>query len=100
SRADRSIRVHRLRRDDAEVTRGQLARVASRAHSSHDVPGAAEPQAVAVDRVNVLAREVVAPDLDLVELSEVRGKQRADRPAPDHADPHAEYDASRALIRW
>ena len=42
-----------------------------------------------VDRVDVLAREVVRPDLDVVELREVRREQRPDRAAADDADPHA-----------
>ena len=57
--------------------------------SADDVAGAGEPEAVRVDRVDVLPREVVGPDLDVVELRQVRREQRADRAAADDADPHA-----------
>ena len=67
----------------------QLARVGRRAHPPDDVAGAGEPQAVRVDRVDVLAREVVRPDLDVVELREVRREERPDGAAADDADPHA-----------
>src|SRR5206468_7054556 len=68
--------------------------------ASHDVPRAAQPEPVAVDRVDVVARQVVRPYLHVVELREVRREQRPDRPAADDADPHAEYAASRALTSW
>jgi hypothetical protein len=98
SRLDRGLGVHGLRRDDAEVAGGQLFRIAGRVDGADDVFGAREPKAAAVDGVDVLAREVVGPDLDIVQSSEVRREQRADRPAPDDADPH-EYEASRAFTR-
>ena len=41
-------------------------------------------------------REVVGPDLDIVETREVRREERTDRSAADDADPHV-YDASLAL---
>ena len=42
-RGDRRLRVHRLRRDDAEVTRGQGCRVARRLQMRVDVTSAREP---------------------------------------------------------
>ena len=41
-----------------------------------------------VDRVDVLLREVVRPDLDVVELRQARREERADGAAADDADPH------------
>jgi hypothetical protein len=96
-RRDRRVRVHRLRRDDAEVARGQLRGVGRRAWTTDDVSGARQAQAVAVDRVDVVARQVVCPDLDVVERCEVRRKERADRPAAYDTDSDSQ-DASFALI--
>ena len=53
-----------------------------------DVARARQPEAVRVDRVDVRLRDVVGPDLDVVELREVRREERAHRPAADDADPH------------
>ncbi len=61
--------------------------VRRRANFSDNVPGAGEPEPVRVDRVDVLLREVVGPDLDVVELRQVRREQRPDRAAADDADP-------------
>ena len=58
---DRSLGVHRLRRDDAEVARRELRRVGRRAQPADDVARAGEPQPVRVDRVDVLARERRTP---------------------------------------
>ena len=49
-----------------------------------------------VDGIDMVPGEVVRPDLDVVELGEVGGEERADGSAADDADPH-EYEASRAL---
>ena len=62
-----------------------------------DVARAGQAQPVAVDRVDVVAREVVGPDLDVVERPEIGGEQRADRAAADDADLHC-HEASFALI--
>ena len=88
-RGDRGLRVHRLRRDDPEVARGQVARVRRSARVPDDLARAREPQPRAVDRVDMRLVEVVGPDLDVVEAGEVRGEERADRAAADDADPHA-----------
>ena len=87
-RLDRRAGVHRLRRDDAEVARGKLVGVGRRREPAEHLAGAGEPQSVRVDRVDVLARRVVGPDLDVVELREIRGEERADRAAADDADSH------------
>src|SRR4029077_17493726 len=96
-RGDRGVGVHRLGGDDAEVATRDLAGVGRRAHRAADLAGAGQPEAVAVDRLDVVAREVVGPDLDVVEGAEVRGEQRPDSAAADDADPHQE--PSFALIR-
>ena len=64
---DRRLGVHGLRRDDAEVARGQLGGVARRAGPADDVPGAREPQAAAVDRRDMELVQVERPHLDAVE---------------------------------
>jgi hypothetical protein len=89
-RRDRGFRVHRLRRHDAEVARRQLGGVARRAGVPDDVVRPREPQAVALDRVHVRLREVVRPDLDVVEQRQVRREQRPHRPASHDRDPHSE----------
>src|SRR5262249_53728109 len=73
---------------DPEVARRQLGGVRRRARVPDDRAGTREPQPVRVDRLDVLAREVVRPDLDVVELRQVRCEQRPDRAASDDADPH------------
>jgi hypothetical protein len=87
-RGDRRGGVHRLRRDDAEVARGQRGRVARCTQAADELAGAGDPQAALVDGVDVLGGEVVRPDLDVVELCQARGEERADRAATDDADPH------------
>ena len=67
---------------------GSSCGVGRRAQPAEHLAGAGEPQPVRVDRVDVLARRVVRPDLDVVELREIRREQRADRAAADDADPH------------
>ena len=52
----------------------------------------------ALDGVDVLFRLVVCPDLDVVQLREVRCEQRADRATTDDTHPHV-YEASLALTR-
>ena len=88
--------MHRLRRDDPEVAFRQLARVGGPPQATDDVAGTAQAEPLAVDRVDVVLREVVGPDLDVVELGQVRGEERPDRAATHHTNPH-EYDASLAL---
>ncbi len=61
--------------------------VVARSRAEH-VAGAGEPQPVRVDRVDVRLRRVVRPDLDVVELREIRREQRADCAAADDTDPH------------
>ena len=51
-----------------------------------------------VDRRDVLPVEIERPDLDVVELREVRREQGTDRSAADDRHPHR-YDASRPLTR-
>ena len=97
--ADRRLRVHRLRRDDPEVAGRQLRCVARRPHAPDDVARTAQTQAVEVDRVHVLAREVIGPHLDIAELREVGREEGSDGSAADDAHPHGEYDFSRALTR-
>ena len=80
--------VHRLRRDDPEVARRQLGGVRRRADWPTTSPAPESRSPSRVDRVDVLAREVVGPDLDVVELREVRREQRPDGAAADDADPH------------
>ena len=87
-RGDRRLGVHRLRRDDAELARRQLCRVARRMQPGVHLAGAREPQAVRVDRGDVRRGEVERPHLDVVERREVGREQRADCPAADDADPH------------
>ena len=95
-RGDRRIRVHRLRRDDAEVARGQLPGVGrSRAGARAPRPRPrAEPAA--------LIASTCACDASYAHTStsssvrEVRREQRADRAAADDADPHHVYEASFA----
>src|SRR5262249_62038431 len=70
-----------------------------RARAADDLSGAAQTETVSVDRVDVLPREVVRPNLRVVELSEVRREERPHSTRADHADSH-EYDASRALTSW
>ena len=60
-----------------------------------DLPRARQPQPVAVDRVDVLLREVVRPHLDVVQRRQVRREQRADGAAPDDRYDH---ESSFALI--
>ena len=87
---DRRLGVHGLRRDDAEVARGQLGGVARRAGPADDVPGAREPQAAAVDRGDMELVQVERPHLDAVEQGEVRREQRPNRPTAHDRDPHSE----------
>ena len=93
---DRALRVHRLRRDDAEVARRKRRGVRGRREPADDVARPGEPQPVRVDRVDVRLRDVVRPDLDVVELREVRREQRPDCSAADDADPHRRLRAVRA----
>ena len=65
-------------------------------HAPDDLAGAYEAHAVGVDRVDVWLGDVVCPNLDVVELSEVRREERADGTAADDTDSH-EYDASFPL---
>ena len=95
-RGDRAVGVHRLGRDDAEVAGRQLGGVGGRAHLADDVARAGQAQPVAVDRVDVVAREVVGPDLDVVERAEIGREQRADGAAADDADLHS-HEASLRL---
>ena len=67
---------------------GECRRVGRRANVRGDLAGPREPQAVRVDRVHVRLREVVRPDLDILELCEVRREQRSHRTASHDADPH------------
>ena len=94
-RFDRRLGVHRLRRDDSELAGRKLGRIRGRCQPPQRLTRTAEAKPIAVDRIDVLPEEVVGPDLDVLELSEVRGEERADRAAADHAHPH-EYDASLA----
>src|SRR5690242_2804786 len=94
-RADRGARVHALRGDDAVVARRELGRVGGRPEPCRELAGPGEPEAALVDRAHVRAVEVVRPDLDLVELREVRREERADGAAPD--DGHADHAVSRAF---
>src|SRR5439155_20236084 len=80
-------------RDDPELARRELGRVGGRPEAADDLARAREDEAPRIDRVDVLACEVVAPDLDVVELCQVRREERPDRPAADDAHVH-EYDAS------
>src|SRR5256885_7467189 len=65
-----------LFRSDPEFAWRQLPRVGGRAHAPDHVARAREPQAVRVDRVDVLLPRVVRPDLDVVERAQVRREQR------------------------
>ena len=65
-----------------------VPQVGRRANVRGDLAGPREPQAVGVDRVHVRLREVVRPDLDILELREVRREQRSHRTASHDADPH------------
>src|SRR6185295_4669642 len=85
---NRTLRVHGLRRDDAEVALRQCRGIRSRREASEDVAGPGETETLRVDRVDVGLRDVVGPDLDVVELREIGREQRADRTASHHADPH------------
>jgi hypothetical protein len=87
-RADRRLGVHRLRRDDAEVAGGKLLRIGRRPQAADELACTGETEPVRVDRVDVRARSIERPDLDVLELRQVRGEQRADCPAADDADPH------------
>jgi hypothetical protein len=90
--------VHALRRDDSEVAGWQFGGVRRRAELADDLACSGEAQPVLVDRRDVLAVEIEGPDLDVVELGEVRREQRPDRTAADDRHPHR-YDASRPLTR-
>ena len=87
-RRQRRARVHALRRDDPVVAGRQLGGVGGRPDAADQLGGAGEAQAALVDRSDVTLVEVVGPDLDVVELREVRREQRPDRAAANHADPH------------
>src|SRR5205807_9065970 len=69
-RLDCRRRVHRLRRDDAELALRKLLRVTRCSQSTDHVARAAEPEAALVDRLDVLLRLVVRPHLDVVQLRE------------------------------
>jgi len=86
----RSSNASAFRPDDAirAATARASAGVGRRGEPAEHVARAREPQAVRVDRVHVLARWVVGPELDVVELREVRGEQRADGTATDYAHLH------------
>ena len=88
-RRDRRGSVHRLCRNDPEFALRQLLRMSRRVHGAYNLGHAGEPQPLRVDRVDMVAREVVGPDLDIVELRQVCGEQGADGAASDNADPHA-----------
>ena len=88
--ASADVRVHRLGRDDAEVTRRQRGGVARRTKAGVDAAGAREREPVALDRVDVSLVEVERPHLDVVEGRQVGGEQRADGAAADNADSHGE----------
>ena len=87
-RLDRGRRVHRLCRDNPEIARRQRGRVGGRLQPAQHIACAAEPKARTVDRLDVLPEEIVRPDLDVFELGEVGGEERADRPAAHDAHPH------------
>jgi hypothetical protein len=95
-RRDRGRSVHRLGRDDAEVTGRQCGGVRHRARPADDVARAAQAQPVAVNRVDVVLREVVRPHLEVLERRQIRREERPDRAAAHDADPH-EYEVSRAF---
>ena len=96
-RRDRRLGVHRLGGDDAEVALRELGCIARRAQPSDHLARAGQPQAVAVDRVDVRLREVVRPDLDVVERRQVRREQRPHRAAADDTDRYC-HESSFALI--
>ena len=64
-----------------------VPQVGRRANVRGDLAGPSEPRR-RVDRVHVRLREVVRPDLDILELREVRREQRSHRTASHDADPH------------
>src|SRR5262249_41866440 len=96
---DRALRMHRLRRDDPELARRDRGRIGRRARVADDVAGTRQTRAVGVDRVDVLAREVVAPDLDLFEPGKIGGEKRTDRSAGDDADPQPVASWPRSRVR-
>src|SRR6266550_4951932 len=55
---------------------------------THDVDGAGEPKASAVDRGRVQLVQVECPDLDVVEQRQVRREQRPHRPTAHNRNPH------------
>jgi hypothetical protein len=85
---DRRLGVHRLGRDDPEATSRKLRGIRGGAHGPGDLACPRQPQAVSIDRLDVRAIEVEGPDLDVVELREVRREERAHCSASDDADLH------------
>ena len=75
---------------------GNSWRTRRRAKKAGHVAGPGQAEPVAVDRLDVLAGEVVRPDVDIVEGRQVRREQRADRAAP--YDPN-DHESSFALGR-
>ena len=67
--------MHRFRRDDPELTGGQLLRIGRRPQVADDLAGAGEAQSVRVDRHHVVVVEVVSPDLDVLERCELGREQ-------------------------
>ena len=68
----------------------ETARFAAKAGELRDdLTRTGETQALRVDRVHMVPCQVVGPDLDVLELREVRGEQRSDRATAHDAHPHA-----------
>ena len=98
ARGDRLRRVHALHGDDPEIAGRERARIGDGLDTTDDLAGTGEPEALGVDRVDVLLPRVVRPDLDAVERAEVGGEERADGAATDDSDSHSQYEfSSRAL---
>ena len=88
-RRHRRVGVHALDRDDAEVAGRELVRVARRAQVPDQIADTREPEPMLVDRVDVVSSEVVCPDLDVVELRQMRREEASYRATTDYADAHA-----------
>ena len=76
---DRSRRVHRLGRNDAEVTRRQLLSVGRRPRVPDDIAGTAQPQPVAIDCVNVLLKRVLSLPAQISRASRISFLKLIDR---------------------
>ena len=83
-RADRALEPGRLRRDDPDVERRQLVGVGCGEHARVEVGPPADPQAVAVQRVRMLA--AARQDADLRDLGQVAREQAPDHSRADDAD--------------